>query len=225
MLEIICTDLNDAIAAEHGGADRIELISRFDLGGLTPPMATIESVLAAVNIPVRVMVRNVEDFCLKDKQSRADIVATARAVSSLHPDGIVCGFLDGESLDLDLLKEVVEAASPVKITFHRAFEQLSDPFDALLQLKRFSEIDTVLTSGGNRPERFGLMGRLVAEAAPEIRILAGGGMTMDLMRELHSRSGVRDFHFGTAVREGKRLDGKVLPEQVSQLRQILESLM
>src|SRR2546421_13095154 len=92
-LEVIAVSVDDALAAERGGARRIELISRFDLGGLTPPLELVRDVVNSVGIPVRVMLRESADFDVRDESERAKLCATARELAATGIDGLVCGFL------------------------------------------------------------------------------------------------------------------------------------
>ena len=113
-LEIIACSLTDAIAAEQGGADRIELISHYEVGGLTPPLDLVRAVVAAVSIPVRVMLRDAESFFVPDRGDRAILERTARELNQLPIDGLVFGFLRPSSIngqteiDLELVERLLE---------------------------------------------------------------------------------------------------------------------
>lgn len=223
MLEIIACSVTDASAAEEGGADRIELISDFAVGGLTPSLALVRDVVNAVEIPVRVMLRETENFQVTDAAEQQRLCATARQLAALPLDGIVCGFLQGDAIDQELLQRVLAAAAPLRVTFHRAFEELSDPRAAIQELKNYPQIDTILTSGGkgSRAEKIACLEECQRVAAPEITILAGGGMTGEMMQELQAITGLTDFHLGTFVREPMTFAGVVKAEKVRQIRTLM----
>jgi copper homeostasis protein len=222
MIEIIATTIEDAIAAEKGGADRIELISNFEVGGLTPSLEIVRAVIDAVKIPVRVMLRESEDFQVRDDHERQRLCTLAASLSALPIDGIVCGFIANEAVDEELLKRIIVAAPQTKITFHRAFEELSNPQNAIHQLKQFPAVDCILTSGGkgNQVQKIENYRLCLEAASPEIMILAGGGMTDEMMDILQKQAGIQDFHFGTFVREPKEIDGKVSEERVRKIVQL-----
>lgn len=223
MLEIIACSVIDASAAEEGGADRIELISDFAVGGLTPPLALVRDVVNAVKIPVRVMLRETENFYVTDAAERQRLCETARQLAALPLDGIVCGFLQGDAIDQALLQHVLAAAAPLRVTFHRAFEELSDPCGAIQELKKYPQIDTILTSGGkgSHDEKIACLDECYRAAAPEITILAGGGMTGEMMQELQAKTGLTEFHLGTFVREPMTFAGIVKAEKVRQIRTLM----
>ncbi len=223
MLEVIACSLADAMAAEQGGADRIELITRFDVGGLTPSLGLVRDVLRYVKIPVRVMLRESEDFNVTDEAERQRLCEIARQLAALPLDGIVCGFLKGDAIDHDLLWRVLAAATPLKVTFHRAFEELSDPLGAIRELKQYPQIDTILTSGGqgSEGEKVAALGVCERFARPEIKILAGGGMTADMIQKLRLHTHLTDFHLGTFVREPQTIHGQVSAARVREILALL----
>ncbi len=217
-LEVIVSSVADAIAAEAGGADRLELISRFEVGGLTPSLALVREVIAAVSIPVRVMLRESENFQINDEAEQRRLCALAVELAALRVDGIVCGFLRDGAIDHALLAQVLACAPHIKVTFHRAFEELKNPVAAIYELKRYPQVDRILTSGGvNRQEQADYLNRCARAAKPEITMLAGGGMTAQIIRELRERTALGEFHVGTFVREPANVAGTVSASLVSQL--------
>src|ERR1051325_162123 len=121
LLEVIACSADDAVAAERGGAHRVELISRFDCGGLTPPLDLVSDVAGRVRIPVRVMLRESEDFDVRNESERARLVWLARELNATGVDGLVCGFLRDGRIDHELFERVLESAPNLRVTFHRAF--------------------------------------------------------------------------------------------------------
>ncbi len=224
-LEVIACSLQDAVAAEQGGADRLELISRYDLGGLTPDFPLIDSVLQTVAIPVRVMLRDEPSFHVRKAAGRRELVRKAEQLAQRPLQGVVLGFLQQDGVDEALLIEVLAAAAGRPVTFHRAFEQLADPMHALSRLKAFPQIDCVLTSGGDGdwPERLHRLQKWQARGSPEIGILVGGGVTMAWMEKL-APMGFFEYHVGRMARQDESLQGPVQAERVAELKTALHAL-
>jgi copper homeostasis protein len=210
-LEVIACSVADALTAERGGAHRIELISRFDLGGLTPPLDLVREVMSRVQIPVRVMLRESADFVIRNESERARLVTLARELNATGIDGLVCGFLRDGRIDHELLERVLESAPNLRVTFHRAFEQLRDPLAAINQLKHYTRIDRILTSGtgATLEQRVAQLAACERRAAPEIAILAGGGLDVTTVQAIRRRTRIREFHLGRGVRRPATIDGAV----------------
>lgn len=224
-LEVIACSVEDAVAAERGGADRLELISHYEVGGLTPPLELVQEVLAAVSIPVRVMLRDDESFCITDEQKKEALCRCARSLNELRIEGLVLGFLrqPGPGIDHDLLSRVLESAPDLKATFHRASEELPDPGEAIEALKRHRQIDYLLTSGGPGPwaGKAALLADWERRARPEQTILVGGGVDEEAIRILRRETPLTAFHVGQAVREDRRIDGAVIAERVAAIVELL----
>ncbi|MEN3330776.1 MAG: copper homeostasis protein [Blastocatellia bacterium] len=224
-LEVIAASVADALAAERGGAHRIELISRFDLGGLTPPLELVREVVSRVRISVRVMLRHSEDFEVRDESEGAKLCATARDLAANGIDGLVCGFLLDGAVDERLLARVLASAPNLRVTFHRAFEQLRDPLAAIHRLKSYPQIDRILTSGtgATLTQRIAQLAACEAAARPEISILAGGGMEAATIQAIRRQTGIREFHIGRGVRRPATVDGAVDAARVREWLGYLEA--
>jgi copper homeostasis protein len=196
LIEVIACSLADAIAAENGGAGRLEIVRSAEVGGLTPAVALVGKILAAVSIPIRVMLRENSGFEVGGEAEIAALCSAAREFSQMGVDGVVIGFLRGPNLDLPVIKRVLSAAPGLKATFHRAFEELPDHEAAVASLKRLPQFDRILAS----PARVRNLNRLVECAAPELTVIAGGGLDRASLEPLLQTSTIREFHFGRAVR-------------------------
>ncbi len=229
ILEVIACTLADAVAAERGGANRLEIISHFEVGGLTPQIDLVRKIISTVKIPVRVMIREVETFFIKDEKIIESLCESARSLSDLCVDGMVLGFLKEESgqagIDHDLLARVLSCAPNINATFHRAFELLPDPLRAIVELKGHRQIDKILTSGGGAPWLDKVEGFEIWEKAarPEIAILAGGGIDFEAVKLIRRKTNIREFHVGSAAREGDRVDGAIQADRVRELVELVES--
>ena len=219
LLEVIASTVEDAVEAEAGGAGRIELVRDLARGGLTPPLALVQSVLAAVSIPVRVMLRAGENHQIDHENEIARLLEDAAALASLPIDGLVLGFRRGAVPELSLTARVLAAAPNHPATFHHAFEEMSDPIEAIAQLKRLPQIDRILTHAGPGlwTSKAATLQAYIAAAAPEIRILAGGGIDESAIRFLRRETNVEEFHAGRAARLPATSDAPVTRTRVRQL--------
>jgi copper homeostasis protein len=196
ILEVIACSIDDAIAAERGGAGRLELVRSLDAGGLTPSLSLVREIVAAVSIPVRVMLRENAGFETSGDKETQILCDAARECASLGIDGLVLGFLRGRNLDLALMERVLACAAGLKATFHRAFEELEDPEAAVASLKTVPQFDRILISEVN-PSR---LDRLMKLATPELAIIVGGGLNREAIRTLARTTAIREFHVGRAAR-------------------------
>ena len=192
-----CLDTPElAVAAEQGGAGRIELCDRLEVGGTTPSDELIRSVVAAVRIPVFAIVRaRGGDFTYTLAEMEIMRRDAAR-MRGLGAAGIVFGALTSAgAVDGGANRSVIEAAGGLPCTFHLAFERAKDRGAALEELIALG-FRRVLTRGGGKTALDGVEGlrRLVEQAAGRIGILAGGNVREDNVAEIVRRSGVREVH-------------------------------
>jgi copper homeostasis protein len=198
MIFEVCVDsVEGAIAAQEGGAQRVELCANLVEGGVTPSLGMIRQTCLNVVCGVHVLIRpRGGDFYfspLEMEVMRQDI-RTARDSSA---DGVVIGLLlpDG-TIDVERTRQLVELARPLSVTFHRAFDMCADPAAALEALIELG-VDQVLTSGQAPTALEGaeVIAGLVQQAAGRIGILAGGGVNAENLPELVLKTGVRQVHF------------------------------
>ncbi len=204
--EVCVESAEGAVAAQAGGAHRVELCSDLLEGGLTPSHGTLRVARARLQIGIMAMVRpRGGDFCYSETEfavMREDLLAA----KSLGADGIVFGILhpDG-SVDRERTKELVALARPLPVTFHRAFDVTRDPFEALDTLIALG-VDRVLTSGQEPSvlEGLELIAELVGRADGRIIVMPGGGITERTMARVAASSGARELHFASLEpREGR----------------------
>ena len=219
ILEVIACSVADAVAAAMGGASRLEVVRELDRGGLTPSVELVQRIKKTVDLPLRVMVRENDGYETSGETEVQKLCAAAKAFAELGVDGLVLGFLKGGEIDLDLTSRVLACAPGLKATFHHAFEDADDQQRAVRQLKKLSQVDRILSSGGagKLEERTRRLGVYAHSAAPEIKIIAGGGIDMDAIALLRRTTSIREFHVGRATRTGLQVAGDVQSELVRAL--------
>jgi len=192
-----CVDsVASSLAAERGGAARVELCDALFDGGTTPSAGMIAACKKAVSIPVFVMIRpRGGGFVYSDAERdvmRRDIVVARE----LGADGVVIGgLLPDYTIDIPLVRSLVHEARGMSVTFHRAFDLTPDLTSALESLGA-AGVQRVLTSGGapTAPEGAAVIANLVRQAASRLVVIAGGGVREENVREVVSASGVRELH-------------------------------
>ena len=195
-LEICANSIHSALAAQLGGASRIELCDNMAEGGTTPSAGMIIQCKKLLSIPVFPIIRpRGGDFLYSDEEFKVmkqDISFCKEAGC----EGVVIGILKGDgSIDLARCSELVALAQPMQVTFHRAFDRCNN-FEKGLEDIISLGCQRVLTSGGelsaaNAPEK---LRKLVVQAGARIAIMAGSGITEDNIALIAERSGVRQFH-------------------------------
>ncbi|MFF3491385.1 copper homeostasis protein CutC [Streptomyces sp. NPDC002795] len=202
VLEVIALDAEDAIAAQAGGADRLELVTDMAADGLTPSVDTFTAIRRAVDIRLRVMLRLADGFDAGDVSA---LVRAAREMRAAGADEFVLGFLDEHGgPDLAAVERIVAELDGCRWTFHRAIDRAADRDALRKQLADLPGLDTYLTAGSADGVDAGL-DVLLAEAAAsgepgyEQQILVGGGLRLDHVPGLRA-AGVSAFHIGGASR-------------------------
>ncbi|MGK5630122.1 copper homeostasis protein CutC [Streptomyces sp. URMC 123] len=205
ILEVIALDAQDAVAAQEGGADRLELVTDMAADGLTPSAETFAAVRAAVDIPVRVMLRAADGFSAGDARDVAALCAAAAELREAGADAFVLGFLDAHGRpDLVAVERLLDVIEGCPWTFHRAIDRAADRHELRLHLAELPGLDTYLTAGAPEGVSEGLP-TLIAEAARrgepgyEQRILVGGGLRAAHVPALRA-AGIDAFHIGGAAR-------------------------
>ena len=214
LVEVVVDSVESAVAAESGGAGRVELCANLAEGGTTPSAGMIAESRERIDIPLYVMIRpRGGDFLYSDAEidvMRRDI----RQAKSLGADGVVLGLLlpDG-TVDTVRTARLVRQARPLDVTFHRAIDVCRDPLEAIDKLAAIG-VDRVLTSGQAPSARAGArtIARMVTHAGNRLAILAGGKIDEKNAAAIVERTGVRDVHVRGAkqVRSGMKLRSSVV---------------
>ena len=219
LLEVIACSVADAVEAEKGGANRLEIVRDLQRGGMTPPLELVLEIRQAVDLPLRVMLRERESYETSGDEEIDRLCAAARQFASLGVDGFVLGFLKDGEVDVERTRRVLACAPQVHATFHHAFEDTRDKLSALAAIKRLPQVDRVLSSGGtdDLESIVKRLGQYAKAAAPELTILAGGGVNGEAILQIGRETNIREFHVGRSARAGFKVDGCVQASLVSDL--------
>ncbi|MCD8385821.1 MAG: copper homeostasis protein CutC [Bacteroidales bacterium] len=209
ILEVCCNDLVSVAAAIKGGADRIELCSALELGGLTPSYGLIRRTrsmlsLARSKAKLNVLIRPrpgdfyYEDF---DKFAMLDDISIAR---ELGADGVVIGVLtDDDDIDTAMTADLIDRAKGMTVTFHRAFDHCRDPYQALEDIIKLG-CDHLLTSGlqPTALEGIPMLRVLNDQAQGRIKLIAASGINPENARQILDLTGLNEIHASASVEVG-----------------------
>lgn len=198
LLEISVESVEAAMAAERGGAHRIEFCSNAREGGTTPSSELLCAVRERVRLPIFSMVRpRAGGFVYSDAEFEAmrhDIEVAKKS----QMDGVVLGLLEAQGrIDVERSAQLVEQARPLLVTYHRAFDECTDLRKSLEDVIK-TGVARLLTSGGKRtaPEALGVLGELVRMAGERLTVMPGSGLHAGNIREAVERIGAREYHAG-----------------------------
>ncbi len=196
IIEVCATSIMSAIAAEKGGAKRIELCDNILEGGTTPSAGMIRMATEKLNLDVCVLIRpRGGDFLYNNiefEQIKQDILIAKQ----LNADGVVIGILDKDGLvDMVRMEELISLAKPMQVVFHRAFDMCSEPYIVLNQLIEL-KVDRLLTSGQKNTAIEGaeLIRELITIARGRIEIMPGSGINTENFSELIIKTGATNYH-------------------------------
>jgi len=201
LLEISIEALESALAAERGGADRIELCGDLSLGGVTPGADLMRTTRAQLRIPIFSMVRpRAGDFVYSSAEF-AEMKRSVVGAKEAGIDGVVLGVLTKEDrVDVERTRELTELARPLPVTYHRAFDEIADLHQALEEVIQ-SGAKRILTSGGAKSalEGAATLADLIEAAGERIVIVTGAGISNANIAEVARRTRAREFHSGLSA--------------------------
>ena len=198
LLEISVESVEAAMAAERGGAQRVELCSDVRVGGTTPGNDLMRAARERVSLPIYSMVRPRGGNFLYVESEFEAMRRAVDAAKEYGMDGVVLGLLGADGrVDVERTRELVERAKPLPVTFHRAFDECGDLRGALEDVIK-TGARRLLTSGGKRtaPEAVDLIGELVRIAGGRLIVMPGSGLHAGNIREVAAKTGAREFHAG-----------------------------
>jgi copper homeostasis protein len=201
LIEVCVDSVISAVAAECGGAQRVELCSDLLEGGITPSLGLFQAVRASIALPLHVIIRpRGGDFCYSDEEfdvMRRDIEIARQAGAN----GVVLGILLASGrVDVTRTRQLSELARPMPVTFHRAFDMSADLHNSLDDVCQ-TGAQRLLTSGGEPDCIHGAeaISKLVKLAGGRIHIMAGGGITARNVAQILQHTGVNEIHVGLAT--------------------------
>ena len=196
ILEIAANSVASALAAQEGGAGRVELCTALELGGLTPSHAQIALARERLRIPLYVLIRpRAGDFLYGELECET-MLRDVETCASLGCDGVVLGVLDAEGrVDTARCRPLIAAAGKLGVTFHRAFDLSRDPAQALEDIVTLG-CECILTSGmqGSAADGSALIRELVEQAGDRIVVMPGAGITAQNIAALATATGAHEFH-------------------------------
>ncbi len=196
IIEIATSDFSTTKAAVEGGADRIELCDNLADGGTTPSFGMIKKCREAFHIALYPIIRpRGGDFLYNDEEFSI-MLQDVKLCKELGCDGVVIGLLHADgTIDVKRSAQLVEAAYPMGVTFHRAFDRCKDPYAALEQIIEMG-CERILTSGQKpaAPDGVELIADLNKLADDRIIIMPGSGVRKENIKMLADKTGCTEFH-------------------------------
>lgn len=195
-IEVCANSIISAIAADKGGADRVELCNNLYEGGTTPSAGHIFQVKFSTSLQVFPIIRPRGGDFFYSKEEINVMIKDIEIAISMGADGFVVGCLNSDgSIDYENCSRLIEAADGLPITFHRAFDMAKDPYQALLVCNKLG-VKRVLTSGQKNKAIDGvsLIYELVQLAGDKITIMVGSGVTEFNIADIANRTKAKSFH-------------------------------
>lgn len=208
VIEIATTDFSTTQQAVEGGADRIELCDALSEGGTTASYGTIRRCREKFTVQLFPIIRpRGGDFLYTDEEFGI-MLNDVKLCKELGCDGVVTGLLNKKGgIDVDRTAKLIEAAYPLDVTFHRAFDRCQDPFEALEQLIQIN-CQRILTSGQKptAPEGAELIAQLVSAASERVVIMPGSGVRKENIELLAEKTGATEFHSSLRGRQKSKME-------------------
>ncbi len=226
LLEIVIDSPQLADVAEKSGADRLELCSRMDLGGVTPDSGMMEQLRGSSRLPIHVMVRPRDGDFFYTPEEFELMKEHVRFAKILGMNGVVLGLLREDlSVDVERTAELVALADPLPVTFHRAYDRVTDMARALEDVIR-SGAKRILTSGGAATAVSGAkaIGALIDQAKGRVTVMPGGGIHAKNISQVREITGATEIHTGLgSIIPYLQRDISVFEEQVRSMKRQLVS--
>lgn len=207
LLEVAANSVASALAAQVGGAGRVELCTALELGGITPSYAEIATARDRLAIPLYVLIRpRAGDFLYNDFECEV-MLRDVEACVALGCDGVVLGVLDADGqVDQARCRGLIGAAGALGVTFHRAFDMVADPAQALEAVIDLG-CERVLSSGAraSATEGAAALRALVAQAAGRVVVMPGAGVDARNIALLARATGARELHASAKRRLPSRM--------------------
>lgn len=197
IFEACVETLEDAIAAEKRGANRIELCSALDQDGLTPSEELTRQCVEKLSIPVMAMVRPRGGNFVHTEEEIRQMEREIEFFKQSGVAGVVFGLLTEEGeIDVENTSRLAALAAPLEVTFHKAIDYSNDVLQSFQQLNRISGITRVLTSGGKDTAWNGreTLGQMQEMEGRKIKIIAAGKVLPENREQIAAYTGVGELH-------------------------------
>jgi copper homeostasis protein len=207
IIEIATSDFSTTQSAVDGGADRIELCANLAEGGTTPSFASIKKCRESFSVELYPIIRPRGGDFLYTKDEYEIMLKEVILCRQLGCDGVVIGLLNMDgSIDVARTANLVEAAYPLGVTFHRAFDRCTEPFEAMEQIIEIG-CERILTSGQQPTVNEGveLIADLKKAADNRIIIMPGSGVRADNIKMLAEKTGCTEFHSSLRSKEKSKM--------------------
>ena len=203
VLEICVESVDRAMAAERGGAQRVELCSDLASGGVTPSAGLMKVARKQVGLPIFVLIRPRRGDFVYSKREFETMAEDIRTARQLDMDGIVLGLLNTKGeVEIARTRKLVELAHPLPVTFHHAFDAAPDLQRSLQAVLR-TGASRILTSGGKprAVDNISSLAELVARANDRISIMPGGGINARNVTRISRHTSACEIHtsLGTSL--------------------------
>jgi copper homeostasis protein len=207
IVEICANSYESAMAAQKGGADRIELCTQLAVGGLTPSYLLIEKIISELSIPVHVLIRPRKgDFCYSEDEI-STMINDIEFCKISGCKGVVSGVLQSDlSIDLSATQQLIEAANGIDFTFHRAFDCVKKPLSSLEQLVDL-KVKRVLSSGQKATAIDGitLLSEMKKIANRHLEIMPGSGINLNNAKRF-KEEGFSSIHLSATLQAKLKSD-------------------
>ncbi|MDR0969418.1 MAG: copper homeostasis protein CutC [Lentimicrobiaceae bacterium] len=199
-IEVCANSLTSVLNAQAGNADCAELCEALEVGGLTPSYGMLKSVFEWKTIPIRVLIRPRSGNYTYTNFETLTMIRDIQLCKEMGFEGVVLGALTKtKTIDFDVLKKLVEAASGMQLTFHRAIDACRNPFEALPELIKMG-FDKILTSGGKPTAEMGIgqITQMQQQFGNQIHIMAGGGINPQNVLKIIESTQITHCHFSAS---------------------------
>jgi len=198
-IEVCLSTVEEAIRAEKSGANQVELCTRLDLDGITPPLDLVRSVVESITIPVKVIINPKPFDYHYDKRDMNSIISVASEMVEVGVTGFVFGPLDNNKLpNIHQLADLSQVTR-LPITYHKAIDESRDILESLQILHASNLVETILTSGGATTAVEGLqtilkMKEYLERMNSKIEIIAAGAINPTNLEKLHKALNLKHYH-------------------------------
>jgi len=223
-LEAAVFNYESAVLAKEAGADRLEVCEDYVNGGFTPSADYVKKTRELEGIDMFVMIRERADNFVYTSTDMDKMIKDIEMFKSLHVDGFVYGGLDkNRNVNIEYAKEIIEAASPLPVTFHRAFDLCEDLLRATEEIAELG-FKRILTSGGkqNAYEGRHVIQDLISRYGDRIIFIPGGGIRRNNVSEIEKVTRAKEFHTAAITDKGTGNYARISTEEITGIKNILE---